>query len=103
MVPDPSHLGDLCSVWADVGRRVAQLYSVLIDLGPSCTEAMRLRFDQEKNHFTLAYWSNLQSVMAHFPPARPRRHDDAPYVRPVGECEVIFFLGRIAVASPQSH
>jgi hypothetical protein len=39
-------------------------------LGRSPTEATRLRFDQDKSHFTVAYWSNLQFVMALLPPAR---------------------------------
>jgi hypothetical protein len=31
-----------------------------------------------KDHFTVAYWSNLQFVMALLPPARPRCDDDSP-------------------------
>jgi hypothetical protein len=34
-----------------------------------------------KNHFTVAYWSNLQFVMALLPPARPRWDDDSPWIK----------------------
>jgi hypothetical protein len=71
--------------WFFVKQRV-QLYTllhlydqpILTKLGPSPTDSMWLRFDQEKNHFTIAYWSNLQSVTANLPPARPQRDDCAP-------------------------
>jgi hypothetical protein len=50
---------------------------------------------KKQSHFTVAYWSNLQFVMTHLPPARPRRDNDAPLQtvgRPVGDCEVTFSL-----------
>jgi hypothetical protein len=51
----------------------------------------------KKNHFTVAYWSNLQFVMALLLPERPRCDDYSPR----NKCSRLFFLDRIAVASPQ--
>jgi hypothetical protein len=51
---------------------------------------------KNKNHFTVAYWSNLQFVMALLPPARPQCDDNSPWIK----CSRLF-IGRIAVASPQ--
>jgi hypothetical protein len=67
-------------------------------LGRSPSEATRLRFG-EKNHFAVAYWSNLQSVMELLLPAQPRgvrscarwwekRHYGLK-VRPVSDCKMV--------------
>jgi hypothetical protein len=49
-----------------------------------------------KNHFTVAYWSNLQFVMALLPPARPRYDDNSPWIK----CSRLFsWSNRSRVAS----
>jgi hypothetical protein len=49
-----------------------------------------------KNHFTVAYWSNLQFVMALLPPARLRCDDDSPWIK----CSRLFsWSNRSRVAS----
>jgi hypothetical protein len=54
--------------------------------------AIRLR----KNHFTVAYWSNLQFVMVLLPPARPRCDDYSPWIK----CSRLFsWSNRSRVAS----
>jgi hypothetical protein len=51
---------------------------------------------KKKNHFTVAYWSNLQFVMAFLPPARPRCDDDSPWIK----CSRLFsWSNRSRVAS----
>jgi hypothetical protein len=51
---------------------------------------------KKTNHFTVAYWSNLQFVMALLPPARPRCDDDSPWIK----CSRLFsWSNRSRVAS----
>jgi hypothetical protein len=48
-----------------------------MQLGRSPADATQLLFDQVRYHFTAAYWSNLQFVMAHLQLPRPRSEDDS--------------------------
>jgi hypothetical protein len=50
----------------------------------------------KNNHFTVAYWSNLQFIMALPPPARPRCDEDSPWIK----CSRLFpWSNRSRVAS----
>jgi hypothetical protein len=43
-------------------------------------EATAIR-SRKRNHFTVAYWSNPQFVIALLPPARPRCDDESPWIK----------------------